>query len=168
MSSGNVSWLLNIFLCLHGKYLMNFIFWLFRIHIKCAFVVFQFVSFLYNCLLDNLFLLLHIIFKMTHTGQLNSRTNEDTSTWWRRTWAPTPWWRWWWWWWGWRRRKLVRWILLLWLSCFSRVLKRQRERGRLPGQQEKIKKKDLESINFLCTSILICPVLKFFGWTDSY
>jgi hypothetical protein len=25
----------------------------------------------------------------------------------------------------------------------------------------------LESINFLCTSILICPVLKFFGWTDS-
>jgi hypothetical protein len=26
----------------------------------------------------------------------------------------------------------------------------------------------LESINFLCTSILICPVLKFFGWTDSY
>jgi hypothetical protein len=26
----------------------------------------------------------------------------------------------------------------------------------------------VESINFLCTSILICPVLKFFGWTDSY
>lgn len=80
MSSGNVSWLLNIFPCLHGKYLLNFIFWLFRIHIKCAFVIFQFVSFLYSCLFDNTFCCYTLSFLYWLIGLQNQRKHRNSMT----------------------------------------------------------------------------------------